>query len=194
MACGFTAYRIFGEDELVLVRTDQDGGPGFGRSAAGAMLGLGREGRLDELEILRWEPDSIVAVLPPDLPAGNYPLELALPGPSPCSHTGELEVSPDVLPALLFTTAAGSPAPLGSRVVIVNSIPGFTFEERDHELALLDAEGHVVDGAAVESGWDTERLTVRLPPASYRFASPLHTFRFGSSPHRVPLVLMSEHG
>jgi len=192
MACAFRAHRIFGQDQVVLVRESGDGGPGFGRNPAGAALGLRRESRVEELRPLRWEPDSIVAALPPDLSDGTYAVELSLFGPPPCSHAGELVVLPDVLPELLFTTAVGSPAPLGSLVAIVNSSPGFAFSERDHELTLLDADGHVIDGTAVESGWGTDRLSVRLPPAPYRFRSPTHTFRFGTSPHRVPLVLMAE--
>ena len=175
----------------MLVRTWEDGG-GFGRNPGGATLGLRGNGRLVELRALRWEQDSIVATLPPDLPPGSYAVELVLPGPPTCSHTQELLVSEEVLPELFFARAVGSPAPLGSRVEIVNSSPGFAFAERAHELALLNAEGQVVDGVAVESGWGTDRLNVRLPPASYTFGSPTHTFRFGSSPHRVPLVLMTE--
>lgn len=204
MSCKFSANRISLTRQIVLVHTDATSAvdPGFGLIQGPSTLRLRGAGRDDILVGTGkladfWTRDAILARLPADLLPATYQLELsisAVTAPPGCSSTASLTVSEDIQPALVFTVVVPSVALLGTQVTLVNTVPGFTFQEQQHKpIYLINARNERRE-LAVDSPWGRSSIMIRLPqPAEYpgyRATEPVHTIQFQTSPHRVPITIL----
>jgi hypothetical protein len=193
MTCSFNAYQISGQNQVVLVHTGSTGPAdlGFGLTSAGATLQLhgSTPDPLTLTPIQPWTPEAIVATYPSALPPGMYTIALSVPAPASCTNTAQLVVpaAADILPDLTFTAVIPSTAPVDSDVTIVNTKPGFTFDAMTHALSLFDAMSNRVP--ITVSRWGANRLSVHVGDSLYTFTNPVHTFRFGSSTYRLPIIL-----
>jgi hypothetical protein len=197
MACDFTAYRIAGEDKVVLIHALGTGDVGFGATQGASKVHLTGPGVDTDLAVTTggWSPTSIVATLPANLGTGSYTVSVSIPTPF-CQSSGTLGVvGPGVVSDLLFAAASPAVADLGTIVEVINTKPGFTWNQTKHSPVDLLNMGDVVAPKPTNvTGWGTPRLHLQLPgPNDYKLNDVVetHTLRFNGEAQRVAIQLKS---
>ncbi len=197
MPCNFSASRLSGEDRVLLTHLSQGAtDPGFGAAQLTSKVRLTGPGHNNtDLSCPIWTALAIVANLPANLSLGTYTISVEIVGPPPCTASAQMQLlAGDVVSDLAFAAASPAIAELGATVEIVNTKPGFTWEQPKHEpVDLLKMSGDVAaPKPQVTDGWGTQRLKVKLPgPGDYTMTDPIqaHLFRFDGHAQTVPITL-----